>query len=193
MIDEPRMLASGAGGKLRWTAASILLTVVLLTLGSSWAGGEYAFGGVVVALAGLAVALVAFAGRHQQRGQRLPAWLWPTAAVACASMNLMPALLFPNPLVTAGATVVLLGCVLALGTGPLEGRRWLALEVGIGADLALAATKMKWGKGELMFSGLFKEPLGSCSRGTIHMWPGIRPRPTSRPSFISRSAREFSC
>ena len=127
-------------------ASLVLLTVVLLAVGCSAAGGEYAPAGIIAVLAGVGVALLAAGSTRLRRRGHLPSYLWPAAACMCAGLNLMPGLMLGDRAVTVMATAVLTGCALALCRGPLNGRRRLAGVVGIGADLALAAVNMQWGR-----------------------------------------------
>ncbi len=145
--------AHGALDPVSLRVALVLLTVVLLAIGCSDAGYGYAPVAIAAVLAGAGVALLAAVRPHMKAEVSLPGYLWLAACCVCAALNLMPGLLAANRAVAMGATAVLIACVLALCTGPLEGRRRLVGALGIGADLALAAVNMQWGRAGIDVSG----------------------------------------
>lgn len=128
-----------------WTPTA-LVTLLLIAAGCSTGAGEYTPAGIGFVLAAVIIAIggVALSGRWG--GLPVPSRLWVVVACVCAALNGMPALLTSNVAIGAAAIVFLVASVLALCLLPLRGHTWIAAELGVGANIVLAAAKWHWGK-----------------------------------------------
>lgn len=198
MLPRSKMLATiggqrgelgdrtGAGGgqkpSLGGAVGVTLLTIVLISLGCSAGGGEFTLAGIMPILGAVPLAVSAVLVAPPEVGVRLARYLWPGAAAVCAAINLMPALNLGNSTLGIAATVLLTACVLLISLSPLRGWSWLVAGLGAGADLALAAAKMTWGKAGI---DVFWFTQGS----TEQLWKGHNPYaavyPTTTPHLLS--------
>ena len=158
-----------------------LACLTAISLGSAWREGTFSDAALLAILAGL-LAGVASVITLRARSLTVPAWIWPLAVAVLALSNLAPGLdpgLSPKEIALSALLACAAGALCLVGRGPSA--RLLAL-IGASTDLALATSRMVWGKAGI-------DVFWFTQRSTERLIHGLNPYgmayPTTTPGLLS--------
>lgn len=169
-------------GELPLWQGLALVSLVAISLGSAWRQGTFSNAALLAILAGFLSGGAAAVVLRRDSSPAAPGWTWPLAVEILALSNLAPGLDPASSHLELALSLVLAGVGIALCWAPWGRRAALLSLIGALTDLALAASRMVWGRAGI-------DVFWFTQRSTERLLQGLNPYgmayPTTTPGLLS--------